>query len=106
MAGRSAHEQDGGRPLSTRADAADENSRLVERVYAALAEAGPGGLQYATYPLDDGVTFVHVARLEGTENPLATLPGFAEFQRALAQRCVEQPAPSEATVVGTCGWPS
>jgi hypothetical protein len=46
---------------------------------------------------------VHVAQLAGAENPLSTLPAFAEFQRGLAQRCVEQPAPSEATVVGSYG---
>ena len=59
------------------------------------------GLEYATYRLDDGVTFVHVARLRDTENPLAALPAFAEFQRELLERCVEQPAPTAATVVGS-----
>jgi hypothetical protein len=86
----------------TRPDAADENARLVEGVFAALAEASPRDFRYATYRLADGVTFVHVARL-GDENPLAQLPAFAEFQRELAQRCVEGPAPSEATVVGSYG---
>ena len=87
----------------TRPDAAEENARLVADVYTALAEVEPDDFRYATYRLADGVTFVHVARLAGTENPLATLPAFAEFQRELAQRCVEQPAPSEATVVGSYG---
>jgi hypothetical protein len=87
----------------TRPDAAEENARLVEGVFTSLAEVEPGDFRYTTYRLADGVTFVHVARFAGTENPLATLPAFAEFQRELAQRCVEQPAPSEATVVGTYG---
>ena len=90
----------------TRPEAAEENARLVEGVFAALADVDPGGFRYTTYRLADGVTFVHVALFEGTENPLATLPAFAEFQRELAQRCVEQPAPSEATVVGSYGWSS
>jgi hypothetical protein len=85
----------------TRPDAADENERLVKAVYAALAEASPSDLEYATYRLADGVTFVHVARLPDTENPLGALPEFAEFQRELPDRCVEQPAPSGATVVGS-----
>jgi hypothetical protein len=34
-----------------------------------------------------------------------TRPAFAEFQRDLAQRCVEQPAPSEATTVGSYAHP-
>jgi hypothetical protein len=44
---------------------------------------------------------VHIARLEGNENPLATLPTFIEFQRDLPHRCVVQPAPSQATTVGS-----
>jgi len=87
----------------TRPDAADENASLVQAVFASLAEIGPGDFRYTTYRLADGVTFVHVARFAGTDNPLATLPAFAEFQRELAQRCVEQPAPSEATIVGSYG---
>jgi hypothetical protein len=85
----------------TRPDAAEENVRLVEAVYAALAEARPRDFEYATYRLDDGATFVHVARLPDTENPLAALPAFADFQRGLAERCIKQPAPSGATVVGS-----
>ena len=84
-------------------EAAEENARLVADVYAALAAADPGDFRYTTYRLADGVTFVHVARLDGTENPLATLPAFAEFQRNIAERCVEQPAPSDATIVGSYG---
>jgi hypothetical protein len=87
----------------TSPDAAEENARLVRDVYASLAELAPQGFRYTTYLLADGVTFVHVARHDGGENPLATLPAFAEFQRGLAQRCVEPPAPSEATVVGSFG---
>jgi dipeptidyl aminopeptidase/acylaminoacyl peptidase len=85
----------------TRPDAADENARLVEAVYAALAERRPRGLEYATYRLDDGVTFVHIASLPDTENPLATLPEFVDFQREITERCIEQPVPSGATVVGS-----
>ena len=85
----------------THPDAAEENARLVEAVFTSLADVDPGGMKYTTYRLADGVTFVHVAHFVGTENPLATLPAFVEFQRELAQRCVEPPAPSEATVVGS-----
>jgi hypothetical protein len=90
----------------TRPDAAAENARLVEQVYTELAERRPEGLAYDTYRLADGVTFVHVARLSATENPLAQLAAFAEFQQGLAERCVEQPVPSEATVVGSYRAPA
>jgi hypothetical protein len=90
----------------TRPDAAEENARLIQDVFASLAELEPGGFTYTAYRLDDGVSFVHVAEHAGTENPLATLPAFAEFQRELGQRVVEPPAPSGATVVGSYGWSS
>jgi hypothetical protein len=88
----------------TRTDASDENARLVADVYAALADAAPDDFRYTTYRLADGDTFVHVAQHEGSGNPLPSLPAFAEFQRELAERCVEPPAPGEATVVGSYGW--
>jgi len=40
----------------TRPDAAEENARLVEGVFAALADVDPGGFRYTTYRLADGVT--------------------------------------------------
>jgi hypothetical protein len=85
----------------TRPEAADENSRLVQAVFASLAEIKPNGFAYRTYRLADGVSFVHLAHIDGAENPLAALPAFAEFQRDLARRCVEPPTPTEATVVGS-----
>jgi hypothetical protein len=85
----------------TRTDAADENARLIGEVFASLAETTPDGLTYTAYRLADGATFVHVAQLDGTENPLASVPAFAEFQRNLTDRCVEAPAPSEATIIGS-----
>ncbi len=87
----------------TRPESAEENSRLVRAVFASLAELEPNDFAYTTYRLADGVSFVHVARLDDAENPLVTLPAFAEFQRDLAERCVEQPTPSAATVVGSYG---
>jgi hypothetical protein len=87
----------------TRPDAAQENARLIRGVFSALTEVDPGDFRYSAFRLADGVTFVHVAHHFGTENPLTTLPAFAEFLRELAQRCVEPPAPSEATVVGSYG---
>jgi hypothetical protein len=84
----------------TSPETADDNARLVENVYAALAALKPADFRYTTYRLADGVTFVHISR-SGAENPLVSLPAFAEFQRGLPERCVEPPAPSEATVVGS-----
>lgn len=90
----------------TRPESADENARLVQQVYAELAALAPAGFRYATYRLDDGVTFVHVARHEAGANPLPGLPAFAEFQRELGGRCEEPPAAAGADLVGSYGWDS
>jgi hypothetical protein len=85
----------------TTEDAAEENQRLVEQVFAELAAKEPDGLRYATFRLADGVSFVHVAVIEGPGNPLGDLAAFGEFAKGIGERCVEPPAPSEATIVGS-----
>ncbi|MEI6361790.1 MAG: hypothetical protein WCP95_06620 [Actinomycetes bacterium] len=82
-------------------EAADENARLIEGVFAALADLAPVGFDYTAYRLSDGVSFVHVASLDDDANPLAGLPAFADFQRDLPGRCAAPPAPSDAIVVGS-----
>jgi hypothetical protein len=85
----------------TKPESADENARLVGAVYAELAAEKPEGLKYATFRLDDGVSFVHVALLDGDVNPLTTSAAFGEFQADIANRVAEGPVPSDATVVGS-----
>jgi hypothetical protein len=71
---------------------AEENASLVREVYAALAETEPPGFRYATFVLDDGVTFVHIAFMEdGKDAPLPELPAFQRFQRDIADRCDDPP---------------
>jgi hypothetical protein len=87
----------------TKPDRADENQRLVEKVFAELAERQPDSFRYASFRLEDGVSFVHVVtETEGASNPmsLADLPAFQEFQREIADRCVVQPVAQGATIVG------
>ena len=83
---------------------AEENRRLVERVYAELAERKPEGFRYATFCLADGVSFVHVASLaEGHDNPLPTITAFADFTRDIADRCDVPPDAQDAALVGSYG---
>jgi len=82
----------------TRPDAAEENQGLVGKVFAELAAADPGGMRYAT--LRDGDSFVHIVVHENDQNPLPRLAAFQEFQRGIAERCVEAPERSEVSVVG------
>ena len=84
----------------TKPEQADENERLIREVFAELASKDPEGLHYATFRLDDGVSFVHVAVLDGDENPLASSPAFAAFQAGVADRCAEGPVPADATAIG------
>jgi hypothetical protein len=87
----------------TKADRADENQALVEKVFGELKAANPAGLRYATFRLADGVTFVHVASIETDDgtNPLGATPAFAEFLEGINERCDDGPAASDATVVGS-----
>jgi hypothetical protein len=45
----------------TTEEAAARNVELVQNVMAELAETEPEGLRYATFRLEDGVSFMHIA---------------------------------------------
>ncbi|MGV9451561.1 hypothetical protein [Streptomyces sp. NPDC003635] len=81
----------------TRPEWADENQRLIEKVFAELATAAPPGLRYSTFRLADQVTFVHVVDGEG----LPELAAFQEFQRDLRSRLAGDVTREEAGVIGT-----
>jgi hypothetical protein len=85
----------------TRADAAVENQRLVEQVFLELNKSAPPGLRYATFRLADGVNFVHVALVDGDDNPLSRTAAFAEFQRGVGERVVGPMTRADATVIGS-----
>ena len=88
-----------------RPERAEENRRLVGAVFAELAEQAPAGIRYASFQLEDGVSFVHVASIETADgsNPLATIAAFAEFTREIGERCDEPPAAQGAEIVGSYG---
>jgi hypothetical protein len=84
-------------------ESAEENQRLVEKVFEELNARDPGGVRYMTFRLADGVSFVHVASYDGADgsNPIAETPAFGEFLRDIAGRCDEPPASQDAAVVGS-----
>lgn len=86
----------------TKPECADENQRLVERVFAELDAVDATGFGYVSLRLADGVSFVHVVVEEDGPGSvsLADLPAFAEFQAGIAERCDQQPVAVAATVVG------
>ena len=87
----------------TKPEHAEENQQLVEAVFAALERSRPEGLNYATFRLDDGVSFVHIAstNTDDGSNPLDAVEEFGTFARGIAARCDEPPVVQPATLVGS-----
>ena len=76
-------------------------------VYAELRQTAPAGLHYATFVMEDGVSFVHVASSVETEDggsPLLDVAAFRAFQEGIADRCDEPPTPVGVREVGSYGF--
>jgi hypothetical protein len=82
-------------------DQAGTNEELVRAVYDELHRDEPAGLRYATFQLDDGVSFVHLAETEDGQNPLAEVKAFQEFQKDIRERCDDPPVVSELREIGS-----
>jgi hypothetical protein len=83
---------------------AARNEELVRAVYDELRRTGPEGLRYATFKLDDGVSFVHLSDADADSNPLSDVEAFKAFQDGIRERCEEPPVVSDLTEVGSFGW--
>ena len=83
-----------------------ENERLAAAVYDALREARPAGLRYATFRLEDGVSFMHIVAHEEADgsNALTSLPAFKAFSAGVKDRCVTPPVRVELTEIGAYGF--
>jgi hypothetical protein len=85
-----------------RAESVGDVDAAAKTMFAAIEQAQPAGVRYASCKLSDGVTFVVLLGLdEGIENPLATVPEFREFQENLKDWLAEPPIPEQLTVVGS-----
>ena len=82
-------------------DQVELNEELVREVYAELERAQPDGFRYATFKLEDGVSFMHVAEHAGERAPLADLAAFSRFQEDMRERCDEPPVVTELEQVGS-----
>jgi hypothetical protein len=81
---------------------APENEELVRAIYAELNETKPGGLHYATFRLDDGVSFLHLSAHDNDgPSPLTNVQAFKGFQENIADRCDEVPVVSAVTEIGS-----
>jgi len=81
---------------------ADENQRLIEAVFAQLAERQPDGFTYKVFRLEDGVSFIHVVIEHDIDEPdsLQAVPAFQAFVAGIADRCDVAPVATGATIVG------
>ena len=82
-------------------DRVEENEELVRSVYEELRRTRPEGLRYATFKLEDGVSFIHLAETESGRNPLLELAAFREFQKEIGDRCHEAPVVTELGMIGS-----
>jgi hypothetical protein len=84
------------------ADAADENQRRVEGVFAELAASKPDSVSYIVLRLADD-SFVHLSfhnHGEDEVNPIASTAAFAYFQHDHADRREGGVEQQTATLVG------
>ena len=101
----------------TKPDQADVNVKLVEAVYAELHRTQPDGVSYATFRLNDQVTFVHVVQVRQEPSPLLADQGVRiqadvgrvdqpPFRRRLAEvRAPPASSPASPSAHGALGHP-
>jgi len=83
-------------------EAADENQRRVEGVFAELATAQPENVSYLVLRLADD-SFLHVSfhdHGDNEVNPISSTPAFAHFQQDHADRREGDVNQQTATLVG------
>jgi len=89
-----------------KADRVAENEALVRAVYEGLRVINDPDVHYATFKLNDGRTFVHIASFPSKEKEaiLTQSVAFKAFQKDLKDRCDEPPDPQPLTEVGSFGF--
>jgi hypothetical protein len=83
-------------------ESAQQNIEYIQAVFAALEKLKPAGLRYASFQLEDGLSFVHIASIETEDgsNPLLDLEEFQAFVKDIASRCEEAPVANSANTIG------
>lgn len=89
-----------------KADRVAENEGLARAVYDELRRLRPPGLRYATFRLDDGLSFVHLVSHEAADgsNALTALPAFKAFVAGIRDRCEEPPVSTQLHEIGSYGF--
>lgn len=74
-----------------------EHEALIADVFKELAQTSPAGFRYNAYKQLDGVSFVHVARVEGDSSVLQNVAAFKAFTAGVTERCDEAPVSLDYT---------
>lgn len=85
-------------------DQVERNLELLRAVYEELESAQPEGLRWATFQLDDEMSFVDFA-VGGGQGVLSRLEAFRRFRSTLDERCDEPPVLTELHEVGSFRFP-
>lgn len=78
-------------------DRVQENEELVKAVYEGLRQINDPDIHYATFRLNDGQTFVHIASFTSMDKQpvLTESKAFKAFQKNLKERCEIPPDPQK-----------
>lgn len=80
-------------------DQVERNLELLRAFFAELASLQPDGLRYASFQLEDMVSFVHFVETEDGPGPLPELKAFQRYRGTIAERCDEPPVMTQLNEV-------
>lgn len=86
-----------------RPDGAEADLELLQEVFEEMRSVQPKGLRYATFQLEDKVTFVSFAEMEGPE-VLQPLEAFQRLRATPRERFDEPPVLTVLHEVGSYGF--
>jgi hypothetical protein len=84
---------------------AEREPELLRAVFEEIESVRPDDLRYASFRLEDGVSFVCFVETGGGPGPLQRLDVFRRYRAALGARCEEPPAMTELHGVGSYRFP-
>lgn len=85
-------------------DQVERHLDLLDAVYRELESTRPDGFRWATFGLEDGVSFVDVVAGDDLPGPLPRLGAFRRYRADLDERCEERVA-VELREVGSYRFP-
>ncbi len=87
---------------SVKGDCVTQVDQAVEKMFAAIDEAEPKDVRYASCKAADGTTYVILLEIgDGVDNPLPAVPEFRAFQAGLKDWLAKPAVPEQFTVVGS-----